>query len=169
VIGIEIVVEDEAWLARAPDCAGWAERAASAALAEPRALAPFGPLPAGAEATVLLDADDAVAELNGRFLGKAGPTNVLSFPAARTAWPHLGDVVLALGVCEREAAAQGKTLDHHLAHLTVHGMLHLLGWDHMSEPEAEAMEALETAILAGLGVPDPYREDPEREGRVHVG
>jgi probable rRNA maturation factor len=164
VTGIEIVVEDEAWLARAPDCAGWAERAATAALAEPRALEPFGPLPEGAEATVLLDTDEAVAELNTRFLGKSGPTNVLSFPATEMALPHIGDVVLALGVCEREAAAQGKPLEHHLAHLTVHGMLHLLGWDHMADAEAEAMEALETDILAGLGVPDPYRE-----GQGHVG
>jgi probable rRNA maturation factor len=161
---IEIVVEEEAWLDRAPDCAAWAERAAAAALADPRSTTSFGPLPQGAGVTIVLDADAEVAELNHRFLGKSGPTNVLSFPSPRTAWPHLGDIVLALGVCDREAAEQGKSLPRHLAHLTVHGTLHLLGWDHMTEGDAEAMEALERLILAGLGVPDPYRE-----GQGHVG
>jgi len=163
-IGIEIVVEDETWLDRAPDCAAWAERAAAAALTEPRAIEPFGPLPAGATVTVALDADSEVAELNARFMGKSGPTNVLSFPSRRTAWPHLGDIILALGVCEREAAAQEKPLAHHLAHLTVHGTLHLLGFDHMAEAEADDMEALERVILEQLGVPDPYRE-----GQGYVG
>lgn len=166
---IEIVVEDEAWLDRAPDCAAWAERAARAALADPRAIDAFGPLPAGAGATVVLDADSELAELNARFMGKSGPTNVLSFPSPRSAWPHLGDIILALGVCEREAADQGKPLTHHLAHLTVHGTLHLLGFDHMVEDEAEDMEALERVILERLGVPDPYREGLSSEGRGHVG
>jgi probable rRNA maturation factor len=93
--------------------------------------------------------------LNARFRGKDAATNVLSFPAPG-ADAGLGDVALALGVCEREAAEQGKTLADHLTHLTAHGVLHLLGYDHESDAEAEAMEARERAILAGLGVADPY-------------
>jgi probable rRNA maturation factor len=81
---------------------------------------------------------------------------VLSFPAPETARPHLGDLVLALGVCVAEAAEQGKTVGDHLSHLVVHGVLHLLGHDHEDETEAEAMEARERVVLATLGVADPY-------------
>jgi probable rRNA maturation factor len=106
--------------------------------------------------TVLLTDDAAVRELNANFRGKDAATNVLSFPAPTNPENHLGDVALAFGVCAREAAEQGKPLAHHLQHLTVHGVLHLLGYDHMRDDEAEAMEGLERAVLAGLGVPDPY-------------
>jgi len=106
--------------------------------------------------TILLTDDATVAELNSRFRQKQGPTNVLSFPAARNPERHLGDLALAYGVCAREAAEQGKSLGHHLQHLTVHGVLHLLGYDHIGDDEAEVMEGLERAVLAGLGVPDPY-------------
>ena len=102
-------------------------------------------------------------DLNARFRDRDRPTNVLSFPAAAMSLPGeappLGDIVLAFGVCAAEAAAQGKTLADHLAHLTVHGVLHLLGRDHEDEAEAEAMEAEERSILATLGVADPYRAD----------
>jgi probable rRNA maturation factor len=81
---------------------------------------------------------------------------VLSFPAAGAADGGLGDISLAFGVCAREAAEQGKSLADHLRHLTAHGVLHLLGYDHESDAEAEAMEARERDILAGLGVADPY-------------
>jgi probable rRNA maturation factor len=102
-----------------------------------------------------------VQEINARFRDRDQPTNVLSFPAAESAAPHLGDLVLAHGVCAAEAAAQGKTLADHLTHLTVHGVLHLLGRDHVDEAEAEAMEAEERTLLASLGVADPYRpHDP---------
>jgi probable rRNA maturation factor len=106
--------------------------------------------------SILLTDDAALAELNGRFLGKSYPTNVLSFPAPPNPENHLGDIALAYGVCAREAAEQGKTLEQHLSHLTVHGVLHLLGYDHESDGEAEVMEALERAVLEVLGVPDPY-------------
>jgi len=106
--------------------------------------------------TILLTDDAAVRELNVNFRGKDAATNVLSFPAPTNPENHLGDVALAFGVCAREAAEQGKPLAHHLQHLTVHGVLHLLGYDHMRDDEAEAMEGLERAVLAGLGVPDPY-------------
>jgi probable rRNA maturation factor len=111
------------------------------------------------DVVVLLTDDGAVRDLNARFRDRDRPTNVLSFPAAQSAFPHLGDLVLAFGVCRDEAEAQGKPLADHLSHLVVHGVLHLLGRDHVDEAEAEAMEAEERTILAGLGVGDPYRLD----------
>ena len=102
--------------------------------------------------------DETVAELNQQFRNKAGPTNVLSFPSPEFARPFLGDVILAKGVCVREALEQDKPLADHVTHLVVHGVLHLRGHDHEDEGEAEAMEALERTLLAGLGVPDPYNE-----------
>jgi probable rRNA maturation factor len=118
------------------------------------------PLPQGERGVSILLTDDAtVQDLNARFRGKDAATNVLSFPAPQTARPHLGDVALAYGVCAREAQGQGKTLAAHLAHLTAHGVLHLIGYDHDTEAEAEAMEGLERAILASLGLPDPYEND----------
>lgn len=149
---IEVEVEAEAWTAALADAAEIARRAAEAALTHG---------PAG-ELVVLLADDEAVAALNERFRGRTGPTNVLSFPAPETARPHLGDLALAFGVCRAEAEAQGKPLAHHLAHLVVHGTLHLLGWDHQEEDEAGAMEAEERTILASLGVPDPYRDGHDR-------
>lgn len=106
--------------------------------------------------TALLTDDAAVRELNLRFRNEDKPTNVLSFPAPPNPERFLGDVALAYGVCAREAAEQGKPLVHHLQHLVAHGVLHLLGYDHMNDDEAEAMEGLERLVLAGLGVPDPY-------------
>ena len=145
---IDVEVEDEAWTAALPDAVMRARGAALAALASEDA--------ADEGVTILLTDDASVAELNVQFRQKAGPTNVLSFPAARNPERHLGDLALAYGVCAREAAEQGKSLSHHLQHLTVHGVLHLLGYDHIGDDEAEAMEGLERAVLAGLGVPDPY-------------
>ena len=103
----------------------------------------------------------AVRDLNARFRDKDKPTNVLSFPAPESAAPHLGDVVLAYGVCAAEAEAQGKTLSDHLSHLVVHGVLHLLGRDHEDDAEAEEMEAEEREILAGIGVADPYAAEQD--------
>ncbi len=98
-------------------------------------------------------------ELNRRYRGKDRPTNVLSFPfEAPPGVPseHLGDLVICVPVVRREAREQGKPEAAHWAHLTVHGVLHLLGCDHQDEVEAREMEALETRILAGLGYGDPY-------------
>ncbi|HEY4126618.1 MAG TPA: rRNA maturation RNase YbeY [Gammaproteobacteria bacterium] len=99
------------------------------------------------------------AELNSRYRGKAYATNVLSFPAELppgVPLPTVGDLVICASVVAREAAAQGKSVESHWAHLTVHGCLHLIGYDHEDDNEAAEMEPLETAILAGLGYPDPY-------------
>ncbi len=109
----------------------------------------------------ILMADDAtVRTLNRDWRGKDSPTNVLSFPSDMPAIPDepdfLGDIALARETLEREAALDGKTLDDHLRHLVVHGVLHLLGYDHIEKAEAEEMESTETRILAGLGVADPY-------------
>ncbi len=150
-MSVEVEVEDEAWTAALPEAERLARRAAEAALGEARA---------ADEVTVLLADDAAVRALNARFRGRDAATNVLSFPAAPSAAPHLGDVALAHGVCAREAADQGKPLAHHLQHLVVHGVLHLLSFDHESDAEAEEMEALERTVLAKLGVSDPYGAAP---------
>lgn len=145
---IDIEIEDDAWLSAAPDAEDLVEDAAAAALKE----ADFE----GGGVTVLLTDDESVRELNSRFRGKDYATNVLSFPAPQNPEGHLGDIALAFGVCTREAAEQGKPLAHHLQHLVAHGVLHLVGYDHETDSEADHMEGLERVILAGLGVPDPY-------------
>ncbi|SDD11203.1 rRNA maturation RNase YbeY [Aquimonas voraii] len=106
----------------------------------------------------IVDADEGRA-LNRDYRDKDYATNVLSFPAELppgVPLPILGDLVLCAPVIAREAEEQGKPLKHHYAHMLVHGVLHLLGHDHMEETEAEAMEAIEREVLAGLGIPDPY-------------
>lgn len=117
----------------------------------------------GAELCVHLGDDEHIRALNARWRGLDKPTNVLSFPAvdpARLAKARLlGDVVLAFETLAREAADDGKPLADHYRHLVAHGFLHLLGFDHEREADAERMEAIETRILARLGVADPYRAD----------
>lgn len=110
------------------------------------------------EAAILLEEDDAIARLNAEWRGKDGPTNVLSFPSGDA--PFRGDLALAKGVCTAEARAQDKPVDHHCLHLILHGLLHLLGHDHLHEADAAHMEGLERAVLAALGLPDPYEREP---------
>jgi probable rRNA maturation factor len=114
----------------------------------------------GAELAVLLADDARVRAVNQQWRAKDKPTNVLSFPGAppgRIAKaPFLGDIILAFETTAAEAAAEEKLLEHHMMHLVVHGVLHLLGYDHMTPGEAERMEKLESAILASLAIPDPY-------------
>ncbi|QEL63909.1 putative rRNA maturation factor [Oryzomicrobium terrae] len=106
-------------------------------------------------------------ELNRDYRGKDYATNVLSFPYD-TEPVVMGDLIVCAAVVAREAVAQGKPLEHHHAHLVVHGMLHLQGFDHEDDDEAEAMEALETDILASLGYPDPYAAEKDSPApRVH--
>jgi len=143
-----VLVEDAAWRAALAGAAALVRRSVRATLAAAGS-------PKGASLTVLLADDARLRNLTARFRGKDAPTNVLSFPAP-AGQASLGDVALAFGVCAREAAEQGKPLADHVAHLTAHGVLHLLGYDHETDAEAESMEAKEKAILAGLGVPDPY-------------
>jgi len=124
---------------------------------------------AGASEVSLLFTDDAsIRVLNAQWRGFDKPTNVLSFPAVATVElprlpPLLGDIVLAAETVRREAQVENKPFDHHLLHLMVHGLLHLMGYDHEEEAEAERMEATEIRILARLSVPDPYRRGYETE------
>ena len=103
------------------------------------------------------------ADLNRRYRGKAGPTNVLSFPfeppPGVRGRKYLGDLAICVPVVVREAAEQGKAPEAHWAHLVVHGVLHLLGYNHLDETEAQEMEALETRLLANLGFPPPYADE----------
>ena len=115
------------------------------------------------EAEVAIRVVDAAESraLNRRYRARDKPTNVLSFPAElppELELPLLGDLVICREVVEAEAAAQGKPVEAHWAHMVIHGTLHLLGLDHETEAEAEAMEAIEVELLAELGWPDPYQE-----------
>lgn len=114
-----------------------------------------------AELTIrVVDAEEG-AELNQAYRHKHGPTNVLSFPFENppgVVLPLLGDLVICAPVVLREAVEQGKPAESHWAHMVVHGVLHLLGYDHIEESDAEAMEALEIRLLAGLGYANPYQD-----------
>ena len=112
------------------------------------------------EVAILFTDDAEMRTLNRTWKSKDAPTNVLSFPAPE-GFGSLGDVALGYETIAREAEAQSKSLRHHAAHLLVHGYLHLLGYDHQTESEAEAMEARERVILAALGVADPYGDQNE--------
>ena len=153
---VEIVIESPLWDAE-PRSEEIAQRAVSAAFAA----AELSCLP-GAELTVVLADDARLKLLNADWRGKDQPTNVLSFPAAEPGEiaqsPLLGDLVIAFETLAREAEGDGKTVPDHLAHLVVHGTLHLFGYDHMSDEEAEEMEETERAALTTLGIADPYRE-----------
>ncbi|HUZ13075.1 MAG TPA: rRNA maturation RNase YbeY [Caulobacteraceae bacterium] len=146
---IEVEIEEAAWTAAAPEAGRLAAAAAAAALDHEGARG-------GCDIAILLAGNARLQALNAAFRGHDAATNVLAFPAASGPAGGLGDVALAFGVCRREAAEQGKSLADHLQHLAVHGVLHLLGYDHLTDAEAERMEARERAILAGLGVADPY-------------
>jgi probable rRNA maturation factor len=123
----------------------------------------------GAELCIHLADDQHVRALNARWRGLDQPTNVLSFPAVAPAeigrLRLLGDVVLAFETVAREAADEGKPLADHYRHLVAHGFLHLIGFDHDNDADAERMEAMETRILAQLGVADPYRVDDTADAR----
>ena len=116
-----------------------------------------------ADLAIRIVGEDEGLAFNRHYRGRDYATNVLSFPAERppglpknAKFPLLGDLVMCAPVVAREAGAQGKPVAAHYAHLTVHGCLHLLGWDHENEADAQAMERLEREILAGLGIDDPY-------------
>jgi probable rRNA maturation factor len=116
-----------------------------------------------AEVSLVLTDDAEQQVLNRDWRGIDKPTNVLSFPQIEPFTPVsglLGDIILARETLEREAVEQGVSFSDHYTHLLVHGFLHLLGYDHLDDDEALAMEGLETEILAALGVADPYAEDP---------
>lgn len=163
---VDIVLEDPRW-----------EGFGLAAVAEPAARAALAQLSLAPEGFVIcvMGCDDArIAALNADFRGKPQPTNVLSWPSEDRAPDapggvpappdpgdpddpeELGDIALAWETCVREAAEQGKTMPDHVSHLVVHAVLHLLGYDHMTEEDADLMEGIEVQALASLGVADPY-------------
>jgi probable rRNA maturation factor len=157
---IDIIVASVRWKA---------QRNAKALIKRAIAAAASAAATTGGEVAIVLTDDAAIRALNRDWRQNNAATNVLSFPATvngrgpgtrpprtdRT--PHLlGDIVIAYETTEREARAERKPFAHHLAHLAVHGFLHLVGYDHLADDEAEAMEGLETRILDRLGVPDPY-------------
>ncbi|MDX2485598.1 MAG: rRNA maturation RNase YbeY [Pseudodonghicola sp.] len=163
---VDLTIEDPAW--QALDLHRLASRACDATLAHLRLD------PEACEIALLACDDDRIAVLNADFRGKPQPTNVLSWPAedlapeeagATPAAPApdfsgdiaLGDIAIAYGTCAREAEEQGKPLADHATHLIVHGLLHLLGYDHIRDPDATVMERLEVEILGSLGLDDPYR------------
>ncbi|AWD21284.1 rRNA maturation RNase YbeY [Pseudogemmobacter blasticus] len=163
---VETVIEDARWQAFGLDQA--AERAARAVLAG------LGLPEAGFQISVLGCDDARIAVLNADFRGKPQPTNVLSWPSDERAAEvigaeperpepgapddpeSLGDIAIAWETCAREAGEQGKPMADHVLHLMVHGVLHLLGYDHVEDEDATLMEAHEVRILAQLGVSDPY-------------
>ena len=164
-IGLEA---DEEWdSSSGPDWQALAEAAARAAIAESRYPA-LADTARAVEVSLRLTGDSEVRALNAQWRGKDKPTNVLSFPlsdaeelaSAASDGPELmlGDIVLARGVCLAEAQERAIPLSDHAAHLMVHGTLHLLGYDHHDEAEAEDMEARETRALARLGIANPYEE-----------
>jgi probable rRNA maturation factor len=124
-------------------------------------------LPEGTEVNLLFCDDERIRGLNREFRGQDKPTNVLSFPGALPLGSahFLGDIAIAYETVAREAREQGKTLDHHCRHMIAHGFLHLLGYDHEDDQNAEVMEAVEIRILRRLGVDNPYG-DEEREKTV---
>jgi probable rRNA maturation factor len=150
---VDVLAESPQWDAE-PD----AEEIVRRAIVQ--AAAVEGSAALAAEVSVLLCDDAVIAALNARWRGRDEPTNVLSFPAPPAGDPaapaHLGDIAIACETVIREARDQDLPVAQHLAHLAVHGFLHLLGYDHVTDGEAERMERLEREILASLGIPDPY-------------
>ncbi len=148
---IDLEIEDPAWLEALGDVQGLVHTAATKALSAQRLVENDA-----SNLVILLTSDDEIQGLNAQFRGLDRATNVLSFPAVVNPGGHLGDLALAYETCAREASEQGKTLADHVQHLTVHGVLHLIGYDHDDDAEAEVMEALERRLLADLGIADPY-------------
>jgi probable rRNA maturation factor len=149
-VTIEIATESAAW-EKLPSAEAAVRRAVEATL--------HGERVREGEIGIVLADDARIRALNHGFRGTDKATNVLAFPAPerRGIGPKpIGDLVLAYETLAREAETEGKAIEHHLMHLAVHGTLHLIGFDHENDADAETMEAHERAILAKLGIPDPY-------------
>ncbi len=157
---IDLRIADPAWEAALPQAESLVAQAVDSLFQEPKARIALGGAPL-VEIAILLTDDVEIAGLNAQWRGKDKPTNVLSFPSDSPVPPgaprFLGDLALAYGVCAQEASEAAKPLADHLAHLIIHGVLHLLGFDHeRGDAQAEEMEAVEIAALARLGVVNPY-------------
>lgn len=149
-VSADIVIESGLWAAE-PGAQATVDAAISAASVHSTR---------GGEVSILLADDSAVREINRQWRGLDKPTNVLSFPAADTPATkgHLGDIVIAYETLQRECEIEEKAFLHHLAHLTVHGFLHLIGYDHETDAQADEMEALESRIMTAMNLPDPWHE-----------
>ncbi len=151
IIDIAVAVSDPAWESALPDVEQFCVESA---------LAVLGSVTKPTELSIVLSSDAEVRVLNRDYRGKDKATNVLSFPSGLSSdlsgTDMLGDVILALETVSMEADRDGKSLESHLRHLVVHGVLHLLGYDHESDDEATEMERREIEILAGMGISDPY-------------
>ncbi|NKB20425.1 MAG: rRNA maturation RNase YbeY [Alphaproteobacteria bacterium] len=161
LLSVVVDLQCSAWNELVPDAQ---ERCHSAAMA---AFDTVGALSVGAEVSVVLANDAFIRSLNKSWRQQDKPTNVLAFPCeelghSSDAMRLLGDIVIASGVVEREALDEDKDVGHHLAHMVVHGTLHLLGYDHIADDEATRMEAFETKALAVLGIDDPYATHPAK-------
>ena len=160
---VDVVFEDPRW--EAAGLSGLAEAAAQAVIAHLQLVPPFGD---GFEISLLACDDARIAVLNSDFRDKPTPTNVLSWPSEERAAdeageapfppedPELGDIAIAYDTCAREADEQGKEFSTHVSHLLVHGVLHLLGYDHIDDKDAALMEGLEVEILGKMNISNPY-------------
>jgi probable rRNA maturation factor len=157
-IAIDFAVESDLW-----DSVADVEAVIASAVSAAVAGAKLKHAP-GAELSVVLTDDAGIRTINAAWRSIDKPTNVLSFPLvqpdATAKAPLLGDIVLAYETLDREAVEAGRPLQQHLSHLSVHGLLHLFGYDHQTQAEAETMEAMEIAILARLGIDNPYAGAP---------
>ncbi len=161
MLALAYSVEHEAWGDQQSLC----ERAVKAALEDSDAELPEAPI----EVSLVLSDDARVQDLNREWRGKDSATNVLSFPAYDDEQPDLpegaplllGDIILAYETCVAEADRDQISVSDHLTHLVVHGVLHLLGYDHLTDEETDEMEALEISILAKLGIENPYKDDAD--------
>lgn len=162
-MSIDVIIQDPRW---GEDLLDLAEKASSATLAY------VGLVPDAWEIALMACSDAQISDLNAQFRDKSAPTNVLSWPSAErasevegrtpkapTGDPELGDIAIAYETCVKEARESDKALNDHACHLIVHGTLHLLGYDHERDGDGDLMEATEIAILAKLGVVDPYKVD----------
>ncbi|UXN03805.1 MULTISPECIES: rRNA maturation RNase YbeY [unclassified Bartonella] len=156
-IDIDLVIEDDAWESE-PQLLALAQKATYETMLH------LGFDDVESELSLVFTNDEAIRAINAQWRNKDKATNVLSFPAFDIA-PNeepdvmLGDIIIARETVEGEAREENKPFDHHLTHLFVHGLLHLLGYDHENDDDAEIMEALEREILAKLQIPDPYRQE----------
>lgn len=162
---VDVVFEDLRW--EQAGLSGLAEGAAEAVIGHLDLAPPFGD---GFEISVLACDDTRIAALNGDFRDKPAPTNVLSWPSEERAAdiaggdplppedPELGDIAIAYETCAREADEQGKEFAAHVSHLLVHGVLHLLGYDHIDDKDAALMEGMEVEILGKMNISNPYEE-----------
>ena len=158
----DILLEDDRWMEVLPDCESLIAMCTDQVFKHGNYLAEANEM----ELSVTLTNDHHIQQLNNDYRGKNSPTNVLSFPQLNndkdlehTTEPiiMLGDVVVALETIEREAIEQNKTLQDHFIHMVIHSILHLLGYDHENQSDAETMEALEIKILSDMGIKNPYQ------------